>query len=76
MNPRHVPDNAMFQQCPRCGYMVTELNEDKLCPTCEEYCYRMKLRDRRGYVPAIPQPTHWPEALVEALQKINFWRDK
>lgn len=70
MRPRHVPD-AKFEKCRRCGYLVTELDENGMCLTCEEYIYQMKLRERRGYVPALPQATPWPERLVEALQKLT-----
>ncbi len=74
MIPRNIPAVSL-KRCRRCNYEIeaTEVNSDNLCPTCEEYLYRLALKDRlgRGYrVPAIPPPRPWPAGLAEAVLKI------
>jgi hypothetical protein len=66
--------------CKLCGYeLVDELEQKQgVCRVCTEHRYRRELREqrRRGYrYPAVPRPTGWPELLIQAIQKIKFWRD-
>jgi hypothetical protein len=62
-------------RCVKCGTEVPkDWQQDGVCVPCLEYQARMKARGRRG-TPPLPRPSGWPEILINAIQKIRFWRD-
>jgi len=64
-------------RCKRCSVEIDpDWQIDGVCVPCGEYAARQDLREqRRGYVPALSQPGGWQEMLIQAIQKIRFWRD-